>query len=393
MLHAISLASTALTVVRGRALDSRRGALRRAAEVEALRNEVALLREELRLKEARMAWLMPSRRPHYKPLERMAILELRSRRAWSVDETADRFLVEPKTVASWMRRLRALCPTMGRHKIAEVLARAGLHLGSTTVQRMSRHIGPDDDEGTATARRRQVVAKAPNHVWSLDLTVVPTNSGFCTLLRPFAWLQRWPFCFWVAVVADQHSRRAMGFAVFRQVPKARDVTTLLRRAITAARATPRYVLTDRGKQFTSAEFKQWCRRRGIRPRYGAVGRPASIAVVERLIRSIKDECTRRLVMPMETKALRRELALYLHWYNYHRPHQGLEGRTPDEVHSGRRPAIDRPRFEPRPGCHGSSVDGRSTRRASAQTGASLRLVVTFLGGRRHLPVVQLREAA
>ena len=55
VLHAISLAATALTVARDRALESRRAALRQAAEVDVLRNEIALLREELRLKDGRMA--------------------------------------------------------------------------------------------------------------------------------------------------------------------------------------------------------------------------------------------------------------------------------------------------------------------------------------------------
>ena len=35
----------------------------------------------------------------------------------------------------------------------------------------------------------------------------------------------------------------------------------------------------------------------IRPRYGAVGQPASIAIVERFIRSMKQECTRCILVP------------------------------------------------------------------------------------------------
>ena len=45
----------------------------------------------------------------------------------------------PDFIRYLVRRLRTLCPTMGMRKIAEVLARAGLHLGSTTVQRMSQN--------------------------------------------------------------------------------------------------------------------------------------------------------------------------------------------------------------------------------------------------------------
>ena len=411
VLHAISLATTAVTVVRGRALDSRRLLDRRSAEVDVLREEVALLREELALKDARMARLAAHRRPHYKPLDRMAILELRSRRGWTVVQTAERFHVEPKTLADWMRRLdepgdqplvqtvtpvnrypdyvaylvqrlRTLCPTMGRRRVADVLARAGLHLSSSTVRRMSERPGVEDDPESGAIRRSQLVAKAPNDVWGLDLTVVPAHGGLWTLLRPWAWLQRWPFCFWVAAVVDWHARRAVGFAVYRQQPTSRDMTALLRRAVASTGAAPRYVVTDRGVQFESRSFRRECERHGIRQRFGAVGRPGSIALVERFIRSLKDECTRRLVLPMRRRDLRRELALYAHWYNAHRPHQGLGGRTPDEVFFGHQPAREQPRDEP---CAGQAP--------VAVRQDAPRLEVSFLQGRRHLPVVALRRAA
>jgi hypothetical protein len=46
--------------------------------VDRARQEIALLREELRIKDARMASIPPRRRPHYPPKERLAILELKA---------------------------------------------------------------------------------------------------------------------------------------------------------------------------------------------------------------------------------------------------------------------------------------------------------------------------
>ena len=112
-----------------------------------------------------MARIDPHRRPHFPPTERMAILELRAARGWSQEQTARVFQVTAATIASWTHRvdeegpdalvrlrspvnrfpdfvryvvgrLKALCPTMGKKKIAETLARAGLHLGATTVGRI-----------------------------------------------------------------------------------------------------------------------------------------------------------------------------------------------------------------------------------------------------------------
>ena len=65
----------------------------------------ALLREELRIKDTRIAQIAPQRRPHYGPHERMAILELRAARGWSLKQTADTFLVTSATIASWLKRI------------------------------------------------------------------------------------------------------------------------------------------------------------------------------------------------------------------------------------------------------------------------------------------------
>src|SRR5207249_9976980 len=69
------------------------------------RNEILLLREESRIKDVRMDQIRPQRRPHYPPVERLAILELRAARGWSLAQTAARFLVTPLTISSWTTRL------------------------------------------------------------------------------------------------------------------------------------------------------------------------------------------------------------------------------------------------------------------------------------------------
>lgn len=77
-------------------------------------------------------------------------------------------------------------------------------------------------------------------------------------------------------------------------------------------------------------FRRWVKRKGIKPpRYGAVGQHGSIAVVERLIRTIKDEFTRRIAVSMRRRKFRRELFTYVDWHNEHRPDTTLDGRTPN----------------------------------------------------------------
>ena len=56
-----------------------------------------------------------------------------------------------------------------------------------------------------------------------------------------------------------------------------------------------------------------------------MGKSGSIAIVERLIRSMKSECTRRIIVPFRLDAMRHEIGCYATWYNEFRPHSGLGG--------------------------------------------------------------------
>ena len=407
ILHAVALASVALSYARGRATGERR--LR--AQLEQAHTEIALLREELGIKDSRWERSHSRRRPHYTPIQRMRILQLRAARGWTLDKTARVFLVDEQTLFEWMsrldepakrpliqtlepvnrypdfvrclvRQLKTLFPAMGCVRIAQTLARAGLQLGATTVRRIVRERpGPAGAPAVATMRRRRVVARYPGHTWHLDLTAVPIRAGLWVPWLPLSLPQRWPFSWCVAVVVDQVSRALIGFAVFHGPPSSNQIQQFLDRATEASRHTPRYIVTDRGCQFSCRAFRRWCKRRGIRLRHGFLGEPASICIVERFIRSLKQECTRRLTLvPLSHGTMRRELEVYATWYNRSRPHTTLAGRTPLEAFDGR-PAPKR-RFEPRPKWP-----------SRAERCARLDLVVAQAGGRHHLPMIALRPAA
>jgi hypothetical protein len=105
MLHVISLAKYAIVQTRSWAADSPNARVRLKERADHVEQDAALLREEMRIKDARMSSISPHRRPFYPPAERMAILELRAARNWSLTQTANVFLVTAATVASWMNRL------------------------------------------------------------------------------------------------------------------------------------------------------------------------------------------------------------------------------------------------------------------------------------------------
>ena len=105
VLHVISLAHFAITCARGWAANSINARVRLAAKCDRLQQEAELLGEEIRIKDARMARLDAHRRPYYAPTERMATLELKAARGWSIAQTAKAFLVRPATIASWLKRI------------------------------------------------------------------------------------------------------------------------------------------------------------------------------------------------------------------------------------------------------------------------------------------------
>ncbi len=408
---------------RGWAANNWNSRIRLKAENDRLRQEIGLLEEELRIKDARMLRVPAHHRPHYAPTERLAILELRAARAWSLAQTARRLLVTTATVASWMRRLnedgpnaiiqmrvpvnkfpelvhglvrrlKQLCPSLGQIRIAQMFCRAGLHLSSGTVRRSLKGPRPKGPLPIPEAKGKPVVrADRPNHVWSCDLTTVPTSLGFWASWLPGALPQCWPFCWWVAVVVDHFSRRIMGSALFPQQPTSLAVRTLLARIMREANTVPRYLVTDQGGQFTDKAFRRWSRRRGIHQRFGAVRQYGSIAVIERLIRTIKQECTRRLLVPYTNRSLSRELSLFAAWYNTERPHQGLSAATPDETYRDISPACMQPRFEPRPTWPRGSPCAAPLAPIRGRCGAQHELRVGYLEGRKHQPIVTLERAA
>jgi transposase InsO family protein len=420
----VAVASVALTRAWGSATRGQRQ-VQVVAELDRAKTEIALLREELNIKDARWSRVPPRQRPHYSPIQRMWILELKAARGWTASQVAEVFAVTEETIDSWLKRvdeegehalvqitepvnkfpvfvrylvrhLKTLCPTMGKIRIAQALARAGLHLGATTMGRILKDTEPvpEDVAGAVDViETRHVTARHPGHVWHVDLTVVPPGTGFWVPWLPFALPQSWPFCWWVAVVVDHFSRSVVGFAVFFGPPTASEMQRSLSRAIHRVGHPPNYIISDKGRQFWCKSFKRWCRRRGISPRFGAVGKHGSIANVERFIRSMKNECTCRILVPLRLAAMRRELRLYAVWYNEHRPSQALGGRTPWEVYVGLRPANARSRFEPRGNwpARGPCASPQTTIRG--KPGTKLSLVVGYVEGRQHLPVVELRQAA
>jgi transposase InsO family protein len=295
LLHAVALGRAALLEIRTGFENSPLERARLIAKAERLEAKVTVLEEELRIKDARMQRIPAAKRLQYPPAERLAILTLRAASGWTAAETARRFLLTAATIATWMRRLdeqgadalvqthkpvhrlpdfvallvkslKVAIPAMGKVRIAQALARAGLVLAPSTAARLlcrdiSAPVPPPRPRANADAGR-SIFARGPHHTWHADLSVVPTLGGFWVPWIPQALLPLWPFCFWVAVVLDHFSRAVVAHEVFGKQPSEAEVCALLDGAVQRAGRAPRYIVTDQGVQFRQ-QYKSWCAARAL----------------------------------------------------------------------------------------------------------------------------------
>ena len=88
----------------------------------------------------------------------------------------------------------------------------------------------------------------------------------------------------------------------------------------------------------------------MKQRFGAIGKKGSIALIERLWKTVKDTLGLRLLRPSVAEDLMEKVNMGLIHYAHLRPLQALGGATPAEIYFGRTPshlsAIPPPRGRP-----------------------------------------------
>jgi putative transposase len=251
-----------------------------------------------------------------------------------------------------IHRLKREWPRWGTRRIAGQLARLGVKASRTSVQRILRRPRlPRPDDRLLPVSMGSLVAKRPNHVWMIDFTRL---RGIVRTV-------------FVGAVIDAFSRKVLAVGVILGAPNAQFGARLLRRAIRRY-GEPMWLVSDKDPALRSRLLNAVLRRHGIRRRYGAVGRKGSIAVIERMWRSMKQEYVRHLFLYRSTGTIDMRVRRWASWFNAERPHQGLGQLTPDEVYRGRPP-----------------------RQLRNLTGGELS--IRFLDGDRRLPILRLRRAA
>ena len=221
--------------------------------------------------------------------------------------------------------------TYGYRRVTRQLARWGVPAGPELVRALMRELGlvacqprpwrPSTTQQGAAGPipdlvNRDFTAAAPGQKMVGDITYIPTWQG-------------WEY---LATVIDCATRKVVGWAMGDNYR-----TPLITAAIEmAARNTalPEGAIfhSDRGSNYTSAEFAAVLGRLGIRQSVGRTGICFDNALAESFNAAVKVERVHRTVYPTREKA-RKDIARYIEIrYNRKRLHSALGYRTPQEAH-------------------------------------------------------------
>jgi putative transposase len=221
-------------------------------------------------------------------------------------------------------------PFYGSRQMVRQLRRDGVRVGRHRVRRLMRLMGLEaiyqapKTSAPHPAHRiypyllRNVVVERPGHVWCADITYIPVRRGFLYLVAIMDWATRHVLAWRLSNTMD-----------------ARFCIEALREAL-AEYGKPDIFNTDQGSQFTSLDFTGVLKDAEITISMDGRGRCMDNIFIERLWRSLKYEAVYLHEMT-DGFAAKRVIDDWIKFYNTERPHSALDGKTPAEAYSARRP--------------------------------------------------------
>lgn len=199
--------------------------------------------------------------------------------------------------------------------VRSIMAEEGLKACQPRAYKTTTEPDPDATSQPADHLGRDFTAATPGTKLVGDITYVRTWSG---------WL-------YLATVIDCCTRQVVGWSMADHM-RTSLVCDALSMAAARGNLSPKAVFhSDRGSQYTSAEFAAHLASLGIVGSVGRVGQCWDNALAESFFGSLKNELVYRTSFPTQAKA-RRAIADYIEvFYNRVRLHSGLGYRTPAEV--------------------------------------------------------------
>jgi putative transposase len=199
--------------------------------------------------------------------------------------------------------------------VRSIMAELGLRACQPRAYRTTTCPDPDAAGQPADLLKRDFTAEQPGTKLVGDITYIRTWAG---------WL-------YLATVIDCCTREVVGWSMADHMR-----TSLVCDAITMAAGrgglqSDAVFHSDRGSQYTSAEFRSHLGAFNMRGSMGAVGQCWDNAMAESFFAALKNELVYRTVFPTISQA-RRAVAEYIEvFYNRTRLHSGLGNKAPAEV--------------------------------------------------------------
>jgi putative transposase len=226
-------------------------------------------------------------------------------------------------------RLYTSYPFLGYRKMMQLMQKEGHDISEKQTRRLMAELGiqglmPVKKCNTSMANKNHRVYPYlldkdkilnPGDVWATDITYIPMSGTSVYLI----------------VVMDWYSRYILAWRLSNSMDTSFCVEALLE-AMRYHRL-PQIFNSDQGSQFTSKIFTDILKLHDIPISMDSKGRAFDNIMVERLWRSVKYELI-YLTEYRTMRELKKLLSDYIEFYNFTRPHSGLNNLTPYEVYRG-----------------------------------------------------------
>ncbi|SFW90168.1 IS3 family transposase [Chitinophaga sancti] len=218
-------------------------------------------------------------------------------------------------------------PFYGARRLKVLLVEVGYKVNVKRIKRLMQTVGWKTAYCTPRTSRPDPISLKypyllgglevlrPNHVWSIDITYIPMETGFM-------------YC---AAVIDWYSRYVVGWGINNQMT-AEWCAGIVEDAIEKY-GVPEIMNSDQGSQFTSEIYLRVLQKNKIKISMDSKGRAIDNIFVERLWRTLKYE---NIYLHGYTTPynLMKGLKRFFLFYNEQRIHQGIGYKRPIELYTG-----------------------------------------------------------
>jgi transposase InsO family protein len=221
----------------------------------------------------------------------------------------------PEELRNLIRKFKLENPLFGSKRIRGELLRLGIVLSRSTIRRILKEEGLFPRRIAGKSKCQSSNAKYKNQIWSVDFFI----------LRIFRLK-----ILYIFFILDEYSRFLLHFSVSPRPSAVSCARVLLE--TTERHGSPEIILSDRDSRF-KGKFRQTLKQMKIKHQRIPPRCPLFNCRAERFVGSVRRELLNH-ILPFSRKEVIFYLSEYQLYYNFLRPHQGIDQKTPAELYFG-----------------------------------------------------------